>query len=117
MRSLLLVVTVFAVFCAGYRVGFINGRDARYDDLITLIRDTVAPSSWRNDSISNGGGGRPTALPDDPPTLDPFATNSRNKMAPGDPFSSSDEVVRMPLDQRNLVPTTQIAELGFDRMQ
>jgi hypothetical protein len=110
IRGLLLVVTVSAFFCAGYHVGFRNGRDARYDDLITLIRETVAPSSWNDTSIGNNVGGSPLPVSDDPAGFDPFAVNSRNKMPPDDPFSSPDEVARMPRGQGHEVYATQIAE-------
>lgn len=49
LQVLLLAVTITASFCAGYGLGFSNGRDARFDDLMKLISESVHPSSsWTN---------------------------------------------------------------------
>lgn len=45
LQLLLLVVTVVASFFAGYRLGFSNGREVRFEDLERLITETIQPSS------------------------------------------------------------------------
>lgn len=46
VRALLLVTYTFAVFFAGYRLGFHSGREAMFDGLIELIQTTINPGDW-----------------------------------------------------------------------
>src|SRR5690606_11123004 len=53
LRKHLLVVAALGIFCAGYRLGYSSGRrDARLDALVTLISETIRPSSgWLVDTV------------------------------------------------------------------
>lgn len=89
IRTLFLAATGAALFCAGYLVGFDNGRNARFEDLITLIRDTFVPSSdWvTNGTIDQPDGGSSVVVSDDSLIVDPFVTNSSDG-TDSDPFTT-----------------------------
>ncbi len=62
IRTVFLIAVGVGIFCAGYRIGFDNGRDARFDDLIQLIQETIVPSSdWQTDSPADP---RHTSVPE-----------------------------------------------------
>lgn len=46
VRALLVVTLVAATFCAGYRLGFDDGRNARSEALVEEIINAVKPTDW-----------------------------------------------------------------------
>lgn len=88
IRTVLLATAAAAIFCAGYLAGFDNGRNARFDDLIKLIQDTITPSEWlTNGTIDQTGSGCSLVVTDDSSVADPFASTPTDVVA-DDPFSS-----------------------------
>lgn len=84
IRTLLLVTLGSALFSGGYRIGYQNGLDGRFDQLIDLITPPLKPNSW-------DGVGGPGSLPLEPggylayPSDDPFAPTAGG--AADDPFA------------------------------
>ncbi len=97
LRTLLVATFTAAVFFAGYRLGYHDGRDALMDRLIKLITTTIRPETWED----VGGSGmigpsfeiRCFAHADDSTDAsnDPFAGSTNDPFAgsTNDPFASN----------------------------
>ncbi len=86
-RSLILLTLAAAIFFAGYRAGYDQGRNDRFDDLLDLIKVTVAPGQWEQIVESSTAPGDATSVATtETESLDPFASVDENSFADGDPF-------------------------------
>jgi hypothetical protein len=88
MRTMLLAIAGAALFCAGYLVGFDNGYQGRFDDLIQLIEGTISPSHWETEGTTPSPGSENSSVITEGSSVDPFAATSDDTDA-DEPFAST----------------------------